>query len=102
MTQLRHIPATFAASAVLMLASVAGAVAARPADPPVSSGCSVNADCGRGYECTVIGGSSCASAAPCAAGSSCPAPEPCTPTEERACTPAHCTTTADCADGMVC
>lgn len=100
MTQLRFVSAAFAASAVFLLAPMASALVA-PAGDPVTPSCATNADCGRGYECTVVGGSGCASAA-CAPGASCPAPEPCTPTETRACTPAHCAADADCADGMVC
>jgi hypothetical protein len=100
MTQLRFVPAVFAASAVFLLAPLASALVA-PVGDPTTPTCATNADCGRGYECTVVGGSGCASAA-CAPGASCPPPEPCTPTETRACTPAHCAVDADCADGMVC
>lgn len=100
MTQLRFLPAAFAASAVFLLAPMASALLAPPSEP-LDSACATNADCGRGYECTVVGVSGCASAA-CPPGASCPASEPCAPMETRACTPAHCASTADCADGMVC
>lgn len=101
MTVLRFLPAVFVASAVLSIAPLASAVVA-PAPEPTPSGCTTNQECGRGYECTVVGSSSCAPSAACAPGASCPTPEPCTQTEVRACTPAHCTVDADCADGMIC
>lgn len=100
MTALRFLPAVFVASAVFTIAPLASAIVA-PLPQPTSSGCSTNQECGRGYECTVVGSSGCAPSA-CPAGASCPPPEPCTPTEERACTPAHCMADADCADGMIC
>ena len=96
MTQLRFVPATFAASAVLLLSSLASAVVA-----PLP-GCGSGPACAVGFECTVVGGSGCASAPPCAAGQSCPTPEPCVNTVEMGCTPAHCTADAECAAGMVC
>ena len=96
MTQLRFIPATFAASAVLLFSSLSSAIVAPPA------GCGMGPACGVGFECTVVGESGCASAAPCAPGSSCPEAEPCTTTTVLGCTPAHCTVDAECATGMVC
>ena len=97
MTQLRFIPATFAASAVFLFSSLSSALMAPPA------GCGTGPACGVGFECTVVGESGCAgSAAPCAPGSSCPEPAPCTTTQQLGCTPAHCTVDAECAPGMVC
>jgi len=97
MTQLRFLPATFAASAVFLFSSLSSAIVA-----PLP-GCGTGPACGVGFECTVVGASgSCASTPPCAAGESCPAPEPCTTTEVMGCTPAHCTADAECAPGMVC
>lgn len=64
--------------------------------------CQTSADCGKGLECTVFGSGSCPGAPACAPGSDCPAPAPCEITEEKACTPAHCTTDAQCGDGWVC
>lgn len=96
MTQLRFIPATFAASAVFLFSSLSSAIIA----PPV--GCGTGPACGVGFECTVVGESGCASAAPCAPGSSCPEPEPCTTTTVLGCAPAHCMVDAECATGMVC
>ncbi len=96
MTQLRFIPATFAASAVLLLSSLSSAIVAPPA------GCGAGPTCAVGFECTVVADSGCASAPPCAAGASCPAPQPCVNTQEMGCTPAHCTADAECAPGMVC
>jgi hypothetical protein len=96
MTQLRFVPATFAASAVLLFSSLSSALMAPPA------GCGTGPACGVGFECTVVGQSGCASAAPCAPGSSCPEPEPCATTQQLGCTPAHCTFDAECAAGMVC
>jgi hypothetical protein len=103
MTSLRFLPAVLAAAAVFSAAPLASALVAPPGDPTTApdSSCATNADCGRGYECTVVGASGCAPSA-CADGASCPPPEPCTTTETRACTPAHCMADADCADGMVC
>lgn len=100
MTQLRFLPAVLASSSVFLLTSVSSALLAPPPQPAEAS-CSVNADCGKGYECTVVGGSGCAAPA-CAPGASCPPPEPCKPTEIKACTPARCAADADCADGMLC
>jgi hypothetical protein len=96
MTQLRFLPATFAASAVFLFSSLSSAFAAP------EPGCGSGPACGVGFECTVVGASGCASAAPCAAGESCPEPEPCTTTQVMGCTPAHCTADAECASGMVC
>lgn len=97
MTQLRLLPATFAASAVFLFSSLSSAIVA-----PLP-GCGTGPACGVGFECTVVGASgSCPSTPPCAAGQSCPEPEPCTTTEEMGCTPAHCTVDAECASGMVC
>ncbi len=97
MTQLlRFVPASFAASAVLLLSSLSSAVVARPI------GCGAGPACAVGFECTVVAASGCASTPPCAAGASCPAPEPCVDTQEMGCTPAHCTVDAECAPGMVC
>jgi hypothetical protein len=96
MTQLRFIPATFAASAVFLFSSLSSAIVAPPA------GCGTGPACGVGFECTVVGESGCASAAPCAPGSSCPEPEPCATTTVLGCTPAHCMVDAECATGMVC
>jgi hypothetical protein len=97
MTQLRFVSATFAATAVLLLSSLSSAVAARPADP----GCGTGPSCAYGFECTVVGGTGCASAA-CAPGQTCPEPEPCVATQEMGCTPAHCTSNAECSAGMLC
>ena len=96
MTQLRFVPATFAASAVLLLSSLSSAIIAPP------SGCGPGPACAVGFECTVVATSGCASAAPCAPGASCPAPGPCVDTQEMGCTPAHCTADTECAPGMVC
>lgn len=96
MTQLRFIPATFAASAVLLLSSLSSAIVA-----PLP-GCGDGPVCGVGFECTVVGGSSCASTPPCAAGEACPEPEPCVNVEIMGCTPAHCSDDAQCAPGMLC
>jgi hypothetical protein len=97
MIQLRYVPPTLAATAVLLLSSLSSAVAARPIDP----GCGDGPACAYGYECTVVGGSGCSQPA-CAPGEACPEPEPCVVTEEMGCTPAHCTADAECAAGMVC
>lgn len=96
MTQLRFIPATFAASAVLLLSSLSSAILAPP------PGCGEGTACAEGFECTVVATSGCASAAPCAAGASCPEPEPCLTAQQMGCTPAHCAVDAECAPGMVC
>lgn len=97
MTQLRFLPATFAASAVFLFSSLSSAIVAP------QPGCGNGPACGVGFECSVVGASgSCGSAAPCAAGESCPEPAPCVTTEEYGCTPAHCTVDAECASGMVC
>ena len=101
MTSLRFFSAVLASSAVLSLAPLASAVMAQPTDPQ-SGSCVTNADCGKGYECTVVGASSCAPAPACAPGEACPTIEPCTTTEIHECTPAHCEADADCADGMLC
>ncbi len=98
MTQLRFVPATFAASTVLLLSSLASAIVA----PGGLPGCGAGPSCGTGFECTVVATSGCASAPPCAPGASCPAPEPCLDTQEMGCTPAHCSVDAQCAPGMVC
>jgi hypothetical protein len=114
MTQLRLVPRTFAASAVLALATLlpghALALVAPPGptDPADPSTCQVNADCQMGFECTVVGASACGGAAPaptCPPGETCepaPMPEPCVSMEYRACTPARCMSDSDCAAGMVC
>lgn len=96
MTQLRFIPASFAASAVLLLSSLSSAILAPP------PGCGEGAACAVGFECTVVATSGCASAAPCAAGAACSEPEPCLTAQQMGCTPAHCTVDAECAPGMVC
>lgn len=96
MTQLRFIPATFAASAVMLLSSLSSAIVA-----PLP-GCGDGPVCGVGFECTVVGGSSCASSPPCAAGEACPEPEPCVNVDIMGCTPAHCSADEQCAPGMVC
>ncbi len=94
------LPRSFAATAVLAL------VALSPSLSHAQSACEVTSDCDQGFECTVVGGSGCApSATPtCPPGMECPIPEPqpCVVVEEKACTPAHCTSDAQCADGMVC
>jgi hypothetical protein len=104
MSQSRSLHVPFAASAVLALSVLLPRIAL------AQSTCSSNADCGQGFECTVVGGTGCASsgAAPaCPPGGDCPladrGPQPeCTPTYIMACTPAHCTSDAQCAAGMVC
>ena len=100
MTQLRIASQTFAATAVLLLASLA------PSPAHAQSTCEATSDCEQGFECTVVGTSGCASAAPACPpdqpGCEVPAPEPCETTVEKACTPAHCTADADCAAGMLC
>lgn len=100
MTQLRFLPASFAASAasaVFLFSSLSSAIVAP------QPGCGTGPACGMGFECTVVGASGgCPSAAPCAPGESCPEPEPCVTTEEYGCTPAHCSADSDCASGMVC
>jgi hypothetical protein len=100
MTQLRFIPASlFAAASLFATVLVPTPAHALQAAP----GCNTNADCAQGFECTVVGTSGCAgAAAPCAPGASCPEPVPCEPMVQKACTPAHCESNADCADGMVC
>jgi hypothetical protein len=94
----RFVPASFAASALLLVASVSSALQAPPNDP-VS--CGDGPACAYGFECAVVGSSGCAPAA-CAPGASCPEPEPCAVTNEYACMPAHCQVNQDCAAGMVC
>lgn len=97
MTQLRFLPATFAASAVFLFSSLSSAIVAP------QPGCGTGPACGVGFECSVVGGSgSCGSAPPCASGEACPEPEPCVTTEEYGCTPAHCSVDSECASGMVC
>lgn len=107
MTDLRLASTTFAATAALLLASLAPRVAL------AQSTCADDGDCEQGFECTVVGGSACGSsgaAAPapsCPPGETCempepPAPDPCEPMEIKACTPAACTSDAQCAEGMVC
>ncbi len=63
--------------------------------------CSSDADCGKGFSCTVVGGSACGSPG-CEGGKACPPPTPCEPTEIKACEPGACKVDTDCADGMVC
>src|SRR5678815_2411040 len=63
--------------------------------------CTTNADCGHGFECQVVGGSTCAGYA-CPPDQPCPPPPPCDPVEIRDCVPGGCAVDADCADGMVC
>jgi hypothetical protein len=94
MTVLRFLPATFAASAVLLLASLS------PTSAHALQACEATADCEKGFECTIVGTSGCAPAA-CAPGTDCK-PAPCETVVEKACTPAHCQADADCASGMVC
>jgi hypothetical protein len=101
MTSLRFFPAVLAAAAVFSVAPFASAIVAPDPTTTPDGSCATNADCGRGYECTVVGGSGCAPSA-CPPGATCPPPEPCEVTEVRACTPAHCMADADCADGMLC
>ena len=96
MTQLRFVPATFAASALFLFSSLSSAIMAPP------PGCGTGPACGVGFECTVVGESGCAPTAPCAPGSACSEPEPCTTTQQLGCTPARCTVDAECASGMVC
>ena len=95
MTQLRFVPATFAASAVFLFSSLSSAILAPP------PGCGTGPACSVGFECTVVSESGCASTS-CAPGASCPAPEPCVTTQELGCTLAHCSVDAECAPGMVC
>ncbi len=64
--------------------------------------CQTTADCDKGLECTVVSSGSCPGAPPCAAGATCPDPAPCEITEEKACTPAHCASDAECGNGWVC
>jgi hypothetical protein len=97
MSQLRFLPATFAASAVFLFSSLSSAIVAP------EPGCGDGAACGVGFECSVVGASgSCGSTPPCAPGAECPEPEPCVTTELYGCTPAHCSVNAECASGMVC
>lgn len=101
MTHLRFASHSLVATAALLLASLAPRVAL------AQSSCSDDSECEQGFECTVVGASGCDAAAPaptCPPGESCelPEPQPCETTELRACTPAACTSDAQCADGMVC
>ncbi|MFO0746085.1 MAG: MYXO-CTERM sorting domain-containing protein [Myxococcota bacterium] len=57
--------------------------------------CQLDADCGAGLVCQVVGGTGCA----CPDGAAC---EPCETTEFRACVPGPCTQDGDCGDGLVC
>ena len=95
MTQLRFVPATFAASAVFLFSSLSSAIL------PLPPGCGTGPACSVGFECTVVSESGCASAS-CPAGATCPPPEPCVTTQEMGCTLAHCSVDAECAPGMVC
>jgi len=101
MTQLRLASHTLVATAALLLASLAPRVAL------AQSSCNDDSECEQGFECTVVGASGCAAAAPapsCIPGQPCDAPEPqpCETVELKACTPAACTSDAQCAEGMVC
>lgn len=95
MIQLR-LPPGLAGSALLLLATL-GPRAAWALDE-----CRTSADCGKGLACTVVSSGSCPGAPPCAPGVPCPEPAPCTIVEEKACTPAACTSDLQCGDGMVC
>jgi hypothetical protein len=101
MTQLRLTSQTLVATAALLLASLAPRIAL------AQSSCNDDSECEQGFECTVVGASGCAAAAPapsCPPGESCelPEPQPCETVELKACTPAACTSDAQCAEGMVC
>ena len=61
-----------------------------------TSECEQDSDCGQGYVCEVVGGTSCA----CPAGQSCPECDE--PTEIKGCVPAPCTAASDCGDGLIC
>ncbi|MBV9946105.1 MAG: hypothetical protein JOZ69_04570 [Myxococcales bacterium] len=63
--------------------------------------CAVDADCGHGFTCQVVGGTACAGVA-CKPGDECPAPPPCEPTVVKGCVPDACTSNSDCATDMVC
>src|SRR5690349_6434640 len=96
MSQLRFVPASLLALAFLGLSATASAIAAPGALPMCGSGPA----CAYGYECTAVGGTGCAQPA-CAPGMTCP-PVDCQPTTIYGCTPAHCTSDAQCSPGMVC
>lgn len=96
MTQLRALPTSLAATASLFLFALAPRIA------HAESTCAASSDCDKGFECVVVGSGSCPGAPACAPNGDCPQPAPCMVTEEKACVPAHCSSDAQCADGMVC
>lgn len=92
MTQLRSLSMPVAAALLTWLAVPRAAHALER--------CEVDADCGKGLECQIVGATDCAAPA-------CPPDAPCEPVEcepsiAKACMPAECTVDADCASGMVC
>ncbi|MFI5308573.1 MAG: hypothetical protein ACHQ53_14535, partial [Polyangiales bacterium] len=63
--------------------------------------CATDADCMKGFACTVVGGTACAGVA-CPSGQACPPSPPCTSTDIKECRPGPCTMDSDCVTGMVC
>lgn len=87
-------------SSLTLLAS--GALAFAVSDAQAQSSCDSDADCSKGLQCAVVGGSDCA-VAPCPEGAECPIPPDCERSEMKACVPgASCESDADCGADMVC
>ena len=90
----RYLPASLSLLATGLVAAFTGTAHA-------GQSCNLDADCGHGFACQVVGGSACPGIA-CPEGAPCPTLPPCTPMEFRECVPASCNAHSDCADGMVC
>lgn len=104
MTSRRLVSMSFVATAAL-LAAVLPTRGAR-----AQTSCEVDADCGHGFECRIVGATGCGAATPTPA---CPPDEPCDPAPApepvpcesevfKECVPGSCTSDAECASGMIC
>jgi len=81
--------------ALVLIAPWALLVGSPGARAAIGDACEVDADCGAGLACEIVGGTGCA----CPSGGEC---EPCESEDIKACVPGPCATDADCGAGLVC